>query len=54
MRVFKCSMCGYMYKEDKGDWMSGLEKGTKWEKIPDEWRCPTCNQPKVAFQELRK
>jgi len=50
MQSYKCSVCGYEYKPDRGDWLSGVEKGTAFEDLPDDWKCPTCGQPKMAFE----
>lgn len=49
MENYKCTVCGYFYKPERGDWMSGVEKNTPFEALPDDWKCPSCNQPKMAF-----
>ncbi|MCT4634297.1 MAG: rubredoxin [Firmicutes bacterium] len=54
MKEYKCSVCGYTYKEERGDWTHDIAKGTKFEDLPESWRCPTCNQTKMAFSELVK
>lgn len=46
MQNYKCTKCSYIYKPDRGDWMSGADKGTPFEALPDDWKCPTCGQPK--------
>lgn len=51
MKIYQCSVCGYMYKEERGDWTHDIPKGTRFEDLPEDWRCPTCNQPKMAFAE---
>ncbi|MBQ7599988.1 MAG: rubredoxin [Clostridia bacterium] len=45
-----CSVCGYIYDEDEGDPANGIEPGTKWEDIPDDFVCPVCSESKDAFQ----
>lgn len=50
MQSYKCTVCGYEYKPERGDWLSGVEKGTAFEDLPDDWKCPTCRQPKMAFE----
>ncbi len=49
MEYYKCSVCSYVYKPEKGDWIHDIEKGTKFEDLPEDWKCPSCNQPKLAF-----
>jgi len=51
MKNYKCPKCSYIYKPDRGDWMSGVEKGTPFEELPDDWKCPTCGEPKDFFEE---
>jgi len=41
MRKWKCSVCGYIYDETK-------EK-TPFEDLPQDWTCPQCGAPKLAF-----
>lgn len=49
MEIYKCTVCGYFYKPERGDWMSGIPKNTPFEEIPEDWKCPSCHQPKMAF-----
>jgi len=51
MKNYKCTKCSYIYKPERGDWMSGAEKGTPFEELPEYWKCPTCGQPKDLFEE---
>ena len=44
-KKFKCSVCGYVYDEDK-------EK-TKFEDLPSDWKCPLCGVPKELFEEVK-
>ena len=41
--------CGYVYDEELGDLDSGIEPGTKFSDIPDDWTCPICGLGKDAF-----
>jgi len=50
MQNYRCTVCGYIYKPDREDWMSDVIKGTPFEALPDGWHCPTCRQPKMAFE----
>ena len=43
--------CGYVYDPAKGDPENGVEPGTPWENVPDDWLCPTCGLGKEMFEE---
>lgn len=51
MISYKCTVCGYIYRPEKGDWTQDIKENTKFEDLPEFWKCPTCNQPKMAFVE---
>ena len=44
--------CGYIYNPDKGDRKGKIPKGTKFEDLPDDWKCPICGASKKAFRPL--
>ena len=44
-----CDVCGYEYDEELGDPDNGIEPGTKWEDVPDEYECPLCGVGKDVF-----
>ena len=46
---YACSVCGYTYDPEKGDPEHGIPAGTKFEDLPDDWKCPRCRRPKTAF-----
>ena len=43
--------CGYTYDETTGEPDSGIEPGTKWANVPDDFACPVCGAGKEAFSE---
>jgi rubredoxin len=49
MKRYLCDVCGYIYDEALGDPDGGIEPGTPWEAIPDDWVCPECGATKDAF-----
>lgn len=51
MREFVCSVCSYTYDERKGIPEAGIAPGTKWEDLPEDWKCPWCGAGKEAFRE---
>jgi len=50
---WECEICGYIYDEAVGDSDEGLEPGTCWEELPDDWQCPDCGASKQEFQQVR-
>ncbi len=46
---YRCTACGYVYEPDAGDSPSGIEPGTPFEKLPDDWTCPVCGVGKDFF-----
>jgi len=46
-----CSICGYEYDEAVGDPDSGIEPGTKFEDLPEDWVCPLCGASKDQFEK---
>jgi len=52
MSKFKCTVCGYIYEPKKGDPESGVNPGTPFEDLPDDWVCPVCGAGKDEFEEV--
>ncbi len=52
MRKYKCKVCGYIYDPAVGDADGGIEPGTAFEDIPDDWQCPVCFVTKADFEPL--
>ncbi len=48
-REYLCKACGYIYNERDGDVDSGLQPGTRFEDIPEDWYCPICGVTKADF-----
>ena len=51
MKKYVCTVCGYIYEEAAGDPYNGVEPGTKWEDVPEDWVCPVCGVGKDQFEE---
>ena len=43
-------VCGFIYDEAEGLPAEGIAPGTRWEDIPDDWRCPDCGVAKGDFE----
>ena len=50
MKKYECTVCGYIYDPEKGDPDNGIEPGTAFEDLPDDWVCPECGAGKDAFE----
>ena len=47
-----CDTCGFIFDEELGDPVGGVEPGTRWKDIPDDWVCSLCGDPKSEFSLL--
>ena len=48
---YVCNVCGYVYDEEAGDPDTGIDPGTKWEDLGDDFDCPLCGVGKDDFSE---
>ncbi len=48
-KTWVCVICGWVYDEEQGGPENGIAPGTRWEEIPDDWRCPECDVGKGDF-----
>ena len=48
--LYVCIPCGYIYDEEKWDSDSWILPWTKFEDIPDSWKCPVCWVWKEDFE----
>lgn len=42
MSQYLCIECGWVYDETKGVPERGIKPGTKWEDVPDDFKCEWC------------
>ena len=52
MKQYMCVICGFVYEEEKGWPGEGIEPGTKWEDVHDDWICPECAATKADFKMI--
>ena len=52
MKKYKCLICGYIYDPAVGDPDNGVEAGTAFEDLPDDWVCPECGAGKDEFEPV--
>lgn len=51
MKKYVCQVCGYVYDEEAGDLDNGIAPGTKFEDLPEDFKCPLCFVGKELFEE---
>ncbi len=51
-KQYMCAICGFVYEEEKGWPEDGIEAGTKWEDVPEDWVCPECAAAKADFEMI--
>ncbi|UTJ05888.1 rubredoxin [Arcobacter roscoffensis] len=54
MQKYVCITCDYVYDPAIGDPDSGIEPGTAFEDIPEDWECPDCGVGKEDFEPLEE
>ena len=54
MKKYKCLMCGYVYDPQIGDPDSGVEPGTAFEDLPEDWVCPDCGVGTDEFEAIEE
>ncbi|OHB95435.1 MAG: rubredoxin [Planctomycetes bacterium RIFCSPHIGHO2_12_42_15] len=52
MSKWECRVCGYIYDPAKGDPDNGVNAGTTFENLPEDWVCPSCGANKDLFDKL--
>ena len=52
MSKWECRVCGYVYDPAKGDPDNGVNAGTAFENLPEDWVCPSCGANKDLFDKL--
>lgn len=52
--MYMCQVhyCGYVYDPEVGDPKRNTQPGTKFEDLPDGWKCPLCGAGKHLFKPL--
>ena len=53
MQKWECEACTYVYDPEIGDPDNGIEPGTPFDDIPDDWVCPECEAGKEYFRKTK-
>lgn len=48
---YVCEVCNWVYDEEVGDPEHGIEPGTKFSDLPDDFLCFLCGVGKASFVE---
>ncbi|XP_073063928.1 uncharacterized protein [Primulina eburnea] len=51
--IYECRSCGYKYDEGIGDPSYPIPPGLPFDRLPDDWRCPTCGASQSFFESKR-
>ena len=54
MKKYVCDVCGYIYDPAVGDPDAGIEPGTAFEDLPEDWVCPLCGVGKDDFSPVEE
>ncbi len=49
---YVCNVCGYIYDPAVGDPDNGVEAGTAFDALPDNWVCHECGVGKDNFSPV--
>jgi rubredoxin len=49
---YVCELCGYEYNPAKGDIDNGVEPGTEFDELDENWVCPLCGAGKEDFEDM--
>jgi rubredoxin len=52
--IWRCSVCGWKYDEEKGVPEMGIEPGTAWDDVPEDFKCPKCGAQKKWFKPFEE
>jgi rubredoxin len=47
-----CVICGFTYNPEEGDPSMGIPPGTRFEDLPEDYKCPICNASKEYFKKV--
>lgn len=49
MEKYVCEICGYVYDPAAGDPDNGVDPGTAFADVAEDWVCPICGAGKDSF-----
>ena len=52
MKKYVCDVCGWVYDPANGYPLGGIEPGTSFEDLPEDFLCPECGAGKDSFSPV--
>lgn len=52
MQKYVCDLCGYVYDPEEGDPDNGVDAGTAFADLPEDWTCPLCGAATDQFSPI--
>lgn len=49
---YVCELCGCVYDEEVGNMKAGIQPGTKFSDLPEDYECPGCGYQKEALNPV--
>ena len=49
---YVCELCGTVYDETQGNPKAGIQPGTPFSALPEDYECPGCSYLKEAYTPL--
>ncbi|MCP4632967.1 MAG: rubredoxin [candidate division Zixibacteria bacterium] len=49
MQSYRCEVCAWIYNPEEGYSDEGIEPGTPFEELPEDFLCPVCGVGKDEF-----
>ena len=54
MKKYHCTVCDWVYDPEIGDPDAGIEPGTAFEDLPEDFVCPLCGVGKDDFEVVEE
>lgn len=54
MKKYRCTVCDWVYDPEVGDPDAGVEPGTAFEDLPEDFVCPLCGVGKDDFEVVEE
>ena len=54
MKKYICIPCGYIYDPAIGDPDEGVDPGTEFQDLPEDWLCPVCGEETDKFAVIEE
>ena len=54
MKKYRCTVCDWVYDPEIGDPDAGIETGTAFEDLPEDFVCPLCGVGKDDFEVVEE